>query len=212
MMAIYQNRTNRSDQLGEHHVTKTGSAVSCCGDGFHEIIDPLIAAGDITIGGDEFIDNWAPEGAQTAMEQILTANNNDIDGVLSQNDGMAGGVIAALALQGMDGTTSVGGQDGDLAALNRIALGTQGVSVWKDATELGTEAGIAAIQLCADPDPANVAGTAPFETPEGNTVVSILLAPVPITNENLQVVLDAHWIDEATLCQGVPSGSVDGCP
>ncbi len=65
------------------------------------------------------------------MEQILTANNNDVDAVLSENDGMAGGVIAALQAQGL--LIPVGGQDGDLAALNRVARGTQTVSVWKDA-------------------------------------------------------------------------------
>ena len=180
--------------------------------GFHEIIDPLIDSGAITVVGDEYTDSWAPENAQVNMEQILTANDNDVDAVLSQNDGMAGGVIAALALQGLDGTVRVGGQDGDLAALNRVALGTQSVSVWKDATELGTVAGQAALQLCENPDPAAVDGTTSFETPEGNTVTAILLAPIPITQENLQVVLDANWIDEATLCQDVPAGSVAGCP
>ena len=180
--------------------------------GFHEIIDPLIDDGSITIGGDEFTDSWAPDTAQTNMEQILTANDNKIDAVLSQNDGMAGGVIAALALQGLDGTVRVGGQDGDLAALNRIALGTQSVSVWKDATELGTAAGEAALQLCADPDPANVEGTSPYETPGGNSVSAILLKPIPITQENLDVVVDAGWIDTETLCQNVPAGSVAACP
>ncbi len=67
--------------------------------GFHEIIDPLIDDGSITIGGDQFTDSWAPDTAQTNMEQILTANDNKIDAVLSQNDGMAGGVISALALK-----------------------------------------------------------------------------------------------------------------
>lgn len=179
--------------------------------GFHEIIDPLIADGSITIGGDEFTDSWAPETAQTNMEQILTANDNKIDAVLSQNDGMAGGVIAALALQGLDGKVRVGGQDGDLAALNRVALGTQSVSVWKDASELGTAAGEAALQLCADPDPTKVSGTSPYQTLEGNTVSAILLKPIPITQENLDVVVDAGWIDVAALCAGVKPGSVPAC-
>ena len=60
--------------------------------------------------------------------------------------------------------------------------------------------------------PATVAGTAPFTTPGGNEVSSILLTPIPITQENLDVVLDAGWIDEATLCEGVEAGSVAGCP
>ena len=43
-------------------------------------------------------------------------------------------------------------------------------------------------------------------------MTSILLAPIPITQDNLNVVLDAGWIDEATLCQNVEAGSVAGCP
>ena len=72
--------------------------------------------------------------------------------MLSENDGMAGGVVAALEAQGLAGQVPVSGQDGDQAALNRVALGTQTVSVWKDARELGKAAGEAAIELCADPD------------------------------------------------------------
>ncbi len=147
------------------------------------------------------------------MEQFLTDNDNDIQAALVENDGMAGGVIAALDAQGMAGTIPVSGQDGDLAALNRVALGTQTVSVWKDARELGTATGEAAIALCADPDPANVEGTVSFTTPaNGYDLPSILLEPLPITQENLSVVLDAEWIDEETLCQGVEAGSVEGCP
>jgi D-xylose transport system substrate-binding protein len=180
--------------------------------GFSEILEPFTTSGDITIGGEQFTDSWDPATAQTNMEQILTANDNKIDAVLSQNDGMAGGAISALEAQGLAGTVPIGGQDGDLAALNRIALGTQTVSVWKDSSELGTEAGKAALQMCENPDPASVAGTAPYETPGGNTVSAILLKPIPIDKDNLQVVLDANWIDQATLCQGVPAGSVTACP
>jgi D-xylose transport system substrate-binding protein len=166
----------------------------------------------ITIVGESYTDNWSPDLAQTTMEQFLTDNDNNIDAALVENDGMAGGAIAALEAQGMAGTIPVSGQDGDLAALNRVALGTQTVSVWKDARELGEASGAAAIALCENGDPAAIEGTADFETPGGNTVAGILLEPIPITQENLDVVLDAGWIDEETLCQGVEAGSVGGCP
>ena len=91
----------------------------------------------ITIVGETYTDNWDPALAQTHMEQFLTENDNEIDAVLAENDGMAGGVVAALEAQGLAGQIPVSGQDGDLAALNRVALGTQTVSVWKDARELG---------------------------------------------------------------------------
>ena len=166
----------------------------------------------ITIVGETYTDNWDPDLAKTEMAQFLSDNNNEVDAVLAENDGMAGGAVAALEDQGLAGQVPVSGQDGDQAALNRVALGTQTVSVWKDARELGKTTGEAAIALCSNGDPGAVAGTADFETPGGNTVAGILLDPIPVTQDNLSVVLDAGWIDEATLCQGVDAGSVDGCP
>ena len=120
--------------------------------GMDEVIRHAVDSGDIKIVGETYTDNWDPAKAQTSMEQFLTAENNKVDAVLAENDGMAGGVIAALDAQGLAGKVPVSGQDGDLAALNRVALGTQTVDVWKDARELGKAAGEAAIQLCADAD------------------------------------------------------------
>jgi D-xylose transport system substrate-binding protein len=181
--------------------------------GMEEIIAPLIASGAIKIptGAEVNTPGWKPENAQAEMEQILTANNNDIQAVLSQNDGMAGGAIAALTAQGLAGKVIIGGQDGDKQALNRVALGTQIVSVWKDATDLGKKAGEAALQLCADPDITKVAGATPSKTVGGLDSTALLLAPVPITKDNLQVVLDANWITKDELCLGVTAGSVAGC-
>jgi D-xylose transport system substrate-binding protein len=180
--------------------------------GQQEILQAAIDAGDIVNVGEQYTDNWDPAVAQTNMEQILTQNDNAVDAVVASNDGTAGGVVAALAAQGLDGVVPVSGQDGDAAALNRVALGTQSVSVWKDARELGKAAGTAAAELAKGTALGSIAGTVVFDSPGGNAMTSILLAPIPITNANLSVVLDAAWIDEATLCQGVPSGSVDGCP
>jgi D-xylose transport system substrate-binding protein len=181
--------------------------------GMEEIIAPLIASKAITIpaGAEVNTDGWKPENAQAEMEQILTANNDDIQAVLSQNDGMATGVVAALN-GNKGGAVKIGGQDGDKAALNRVALGTQVVSVWKDATELGTKTGEAALQLCNDPDITKVAGAAPSKTTGGIDSTALLLKPVPITKDNLQVVLDAKWLTQAELCKDVPAGTVTGCP
>ncbi len=179
--------------------------------GMDQIIKAAVTSGDIKIVGETYTDNWDPKNAQTEMEQFLTLNNNKVDAVLSENDGMAGGVVAALKAQGLAGKVPVSGQDGDAAALNRVALGTQTVDVWKDARLLGTAAGTAAAQLCANADVTKVAGTAPFKSPGGNTLTSILLTPQPITQDNLNVVLDAKWIAKADLCQGVTGTAVAAC-
>jgi len=180
--------------------------------GAEKVIGAAVEAGDIVIVGEDYTDNWDPANAQATMEGYLTAENNEIDVALVQNDGMAGGVIAALDAQGLAGQVPVSGQDGDQAALNRVALGTQSVDVWKDARELGTAAGEAAIALCANPDPAAVEGAGPFTTPGGNDVSSIFLEPIPITQDNLNLVVEAGWISEEDLCQGVEAGSVAACP
>jgi D-xylose transport system substrate-binding protein len=161
----------------------------------------------IKIVGETYTDNWDPKNAQTEMEQFLTANNNKVDAVLSENDGMAGGVVAALHEQGLDGKVPVSGQDGDSAALNRVALGTQTVDVWKDARLLGKAAGEAAVALCKDKDIKKVANVVQFTSPGGNDMTSIFLTPNPITQDNLNVVLDAGWITKDKLCQGVTDTS-----
>jgi D-xylose transport system substrate-binding protein len=183
-------------------------------EGMAEVLDPLIESGDITIpdGAEVYTDEWLPDNAQDNMETILTANDNDIQAVLSQNDGMAGGVIAALAAQGLDGEVAVGGQDGDVAAINRVALGTQVVSVLKDATELGQAAGEAALQLCENPDISAVEGAVESTTVGGIEGYAVLLDPLPITRDNLQAALDLDWLTEEELCADVPSGTVDVCP
>jgi D-xylose transport system substrate-binding protein len=167
--------------------------------------------------GETYTDNWDPANAQNEMAQFLTKNNNQIDIAFVENDGMAGGVIAALASQGLAGKVPVSGQDGDGAALNRIALGTQTVDVWKDARMLGTTAGEAAIQLCQgtalDKITTSNGASAVFPKGPANTsdLNSILLTPDAITKDNLKDVLDAGWIDKATLCKDVPAGTVDVC-
>ena len=177
--------------------------------GMEEILKPLVDSGAITIVAEEFTDSWKAENAQTEMENILTAHP-DIQAVLSENDNMATGVVAALN-GNTDGKVKIGAQDGDSFALNRVALGTQVVSVWKDSIELGTAAGKAALELCKDPDVSKVTGATAQKTTGGLDSFGLLLNPVPITKDNLQVVLDAKWITKDKLCKDVTPGSVAGC-
>ena len=178
-------------------------------EGMMEIIGDDVKSGKIKIVGEAFSDGWKPDNAQKNMEQILTANNNKIDAVLSENDGMAGGVIAALAAQGMN--VPVGGQDGDHAALNRVARGTQTVSVWKDARQLGKAAGNIAGMLADGKDMAAIPNSAKWSGgAKGVEMNAIFLAPTPITKDNINVVLDAGHIAKAKVCEGAMSG-IKGC-
>ncbi len=173
--------------------------------GQQEVLQSAIDAGDITIVGEAYTDGWLPANAQRNMEQILTAADNNVDAVVASNDGTAGGVVAALTAQGMEGIP-VSGQDGDHAALNRIARGTQTVSVWKDARELGRRAGEIAVALAGGTAMADVDGAGEWTSPAGTTLTAQFLEPVPVTVDNLTVVVDAGWITQDALCQGVTDG------
>jgi D-xylose transport system substrate-binding protein len=154
------------------------------------------------------------------MEQALNANQNKIDAVLSENDSMATGVVQALQTVGLK--IPVTGQDGDTAALNRVALGTQAVSVWKNAFALGETAGDVAMQLCSGTAlnavkapgdlppaaaPASLNAT-PFTTPGGKTVQSIILTPTAITKDNVKDTVDAGWVTKDAVCKDVPAGTL----
>ncbi|MDJ1007990.1 MAG: D-xylose ABC transporter substrate-binding protein [Paracoccaceae bacterium] len=206
-----QARAVFEEQPSGNYVMIKGSSADPNADflrgGQQEILQAAIDAGDITIVGEAYTDQWLPANAQRNMEQILTANDNNVDAVVASNDGTAGGVVAALTAQGMEGMP-VSGQDGDHAALNRVALGTQTVSVWKDARDLGRVAAEIALEMAGGAGMADMPGRVEFTTPGGNVMNASFLEPVPITRRNLNVVVEAGWISQEALCQGVTDGPI----
>jgi D-xylose transport system substrate-binding protein len=165
-----------------------------------EVLKKAMDAGKIKNVGEQYTEGWKPEMAQKNMEQILTANNNKVDAVVASNDGTAGGVVAALTAQGMEGITPVSGQDGDFAALNRVARAPRPFRYGKMPVNW------------ARPQP-----TSPWRWPrakvenaikwsggpKGIEINAILLKPVPITRDNLDTVIKAGWVTKQVVCQGV---------
>lgn len=178
-------------------------------EGMMEVIGADVDSGKIKIVGEAFTDGWKPDNAQKNMEQILTAADNKVDAVLAENDGMAGGAIAALSAQGL--AIPVGGQDGDFAALNRVARGSQTVSVWKDARALGKAAGDIAGMLAEGKAMTDIPGAVKWSGgAKGVEMNAIFLAPTPITKDNINVVIEAGHIAKDKVCEGAMAG-VNGC-
>ena len=176
--------------------------------GQREVLKPAMTKGDIKIVGEQYTEGWSPEVAQKNMEQILTKNNNKVDAVVASNDGTAGGVVAALRAQNMVGIP-VSGQDGDIAALNRVAKGEQTVTVWKDARSLGKAAGTFAAQLASGTKPADISGARTWSGgPHKLAISSVFLKPVAVTRENLKVVIDAGWASKDQVCNGAPAAKM----
>jgi len=154
-------------------------------EGAMNILKPLEEKGDIKIVYDQFSKDWKPEEALKNMENALTANNNDVQGVVAANDGTAGGSIQALTAQGMAGKIPVSGQDADLAAVQRIAEGTQLMTVYKPINAIATKAAEMAMAAAKGE-------TVAAEKTVNNgkiDVPSVLLDPLAVNKDNLDVLI-----------------------
>ncbi|MFA7370787.1 MAG: substrate-binding domain-containing protein [Sphaerochaetaceae bacterium] len=151
-------------------------------EGFYNVIQPKIDTGDIRVVFEQHIKTWAAENAMANMENALTNQNNDIQAVLVENDTMAGACIQALKAQGLAGKVYVTGMDGDLAALQRIAEGTQSMTMLFEHDIIAKAAVDAAVDLAMGVDHAAVNGTIEVA---GETIPAVLLSASKITPETI---------------------------
>jgi D-xylose transport system substrate-binding protein len=164
--------------------------------GAHSVLD-----GKVNIAKEYDTPSWSPDTAQTEMAGALTALHNKVDGVLAANDGTGGGAIAAMKSAGVTPLPPVTGQDAELAAIQRILIGEQYMTVYK-AIKAEAEA---AAQLAYD---LAYGVTVPSSMTNGKTVnnkakdiPSVLLTPVAVTKATIQttVVADGFWT-KADIC------------
>ncbi|MFF4799890.1 sugar ABC transporter substrate-binding protein [Streptomyces sp. NPDC001351] len=88
--------------------------------------------GKVTIAESYDTKDWDPKNAQANMKAAIAAiGKNNIAGVYSANDGMAGGIVKALENAGVTKLPPLTGQDAELAAVQRIVSGEQYMSVYK---------------------------------------------------------------------------------
>ncbi|MCD6574680.1 substrate-binding domain-containing protein [Candidatus Aerophobetes bacterium] len=112
---------------------------------FFKVVQPAIDRGDIKIVIDQHALKWSTENALKIAENALTRYNNNIQAICCWNDGTARGAIRALQEQGMDAEDCyTTGQDGDIANLQYIVEGKQGMTVYKPCFPLGAAAARAA--------------------------------------------------------------------
>ncbi len=156
-------------------------------------IQPLIDKGDIKVILDQPVIDWQPSNAQKIVENALTLANNKVDAILAPNDGTAGGAIAALAAQGLAGKVPVTGMDAELSAAQRVAAGTQSITVLKDTRKLGEEAVRAAVRMAKGE---SIADMINGEVDNGYMEVpSILLAAEVVDKDNLdKVLIDSGYL------------------
>lgn len=150
-----------------------------------KVLQPLVDKGDIKIVGQQWTPEWDPLKAQSIVENALTANGNNIQGIVASNDGTAGGAIQALNGQKLAGKVPVSGQDADLAGVRRVAEGTQAMTVYKPIKQIASSAAEMAVTLVKG-------GTPKFNTKLHNgkkDVDTLLLTPTLLTKDTLDIVI-----------------------
>ena len=101
-------------------------------DGQMDVLESLFQSGERILGYENWTQGWDPAVARQSMDQALTKLNNNVQGVVSSNDGNAGAAVASLAEQGMAGQVPVSGLDCTVAALQMMLTGEMTQSVWRD--------------------------------------------------------------------------------
>jgi len=171
--------------------------------GYMSVLNPLFKSGARKQVANVWTPLWDPSKAQTEMEQILTKSNNGVDAVLSANDGMAGGIIAALQAQGLAGKVPVTGLDGTLASLQLILQGKQSMSVWRSLNEQATKAAQITAALLKGQKPA----ASLFGGTKNNGSVKVPWAKVTprvITTSNMYLEVKDGAVTKSQLCKGMP--------
>ncbi|MGW5663853.1 sugar ABC transporter substrate-binding protein [Streptomyces sp. NPDC003758] len=171
--------------------------------GAHEVLD-----GKVNIGKEYDTKDWKPENANANMEAAISAlGKQNIVGVYSANDGMAGGIITALKAAGIK--VPVTGQDAELAGVQRIVTGEQYMSVYKPYPQEADVAAEMAVAL-AQGKPVDSIAKDKVDSPTTKQVPSVIVPVVALTKDNIKdtVIKDGLWT-VADICTGQYKSACD---
>ena len=131
--------------------------------------------------------DWSPENAQQwTTDQLNKYDPSEIQGVYAANDGQAGGVIAALTGAGVspDALPPVTGQDAEIAAIQRILVGEQAMTIYKSIKLEAETAAELAVALAEGEDAPTTTETG-VEQSDFEGVPSYIFDPVVVTADNI---------------------------
>jgi D-xylose transport system substrate-binding protein len=169
--------------------------------GYVEALKPSVDAGKWKIVGDQ-TGEWDATKAGTAFEQLYTQNGGKVDGVVSANDTMAGGIVARLKAQGLNGKIPVTGQDASVEGLQAILAGDQCMTVYKAIKKEADAAAELAIALIKDEDAASIADGTVKDTVLNKDVPSALQVPEAIYKDSVKKVVDDGFWKASDICTG----------
>lgn len=122
--------------------------------GVHEVLDPYIKQGEISLVEEIWLDDWSFDEATRKIGDVLARTQN-IQAISAANDMIAEAAIRLLSERRLAGKVAVVGQDADLLSCQRIMEGTQLMTVYKPIAHLAERAALLAVDMARDelPDP-----------------------------------------------------------
>ena len=134
-MHVIEN-TNDGDTLVLLKGSPTDPNAAVIHNGQLRALQPLFDSGKRKLGYENWTQGWDPAIARRSMDQALTQLDNNVQGVVSSNDGNAGAAIASLEEQDLAGKVPVSGLDCTVQALQLILLGQQTQSGWRPLADM----------------------------------------------------------------------------
>jgi D-xylose transport system substrate-binding protein len=169
--------------------------------GAHSVLDPA----GVKVVKEYDTPDWSPDKAQQEMEQAITAAGRDgFDGVYVANDGMASGAIAALKGAKIDpADRPVTGQDAELAAIQRILIGEQLMTVYQPIRQIAETSAELAVNL-VNGKTAEADALAKSKVDNGQEEVpSVLLDTIVVTKDNIKdTVVAEGFLKAEDICTG----------
>ena len=145
---------------------------------------------------------WDATKAGKAFDGLYTQFGNKIQGVVSANDTMAGGIVASLKRNGLAGKVPVTGQDASVEGLQRVLAGTQCMTVYKNTAleaDLASKLAIALIKGDKSGADALATGTVP-DTVAKKDVKSALATPEAIYQDSVKKVVSDGFQKASDVC------------
>lgn len=175
--------------------------------GQDNILAPHIASGRIEVVHEDWAENWKPEMAKKITNAAITNHGATFAAILASNDGTAGGAIQALLEEGLGGKVLVTGQDADLVACQRIAAGTQAMSIYKPIKNLANK--VAEIAVAMAKGKPIIARNAVYN--DQIDVPAVMLEVTVVTKDNLRetVIADQFHTPE-DVYRNVPAAEQPG--
>ena len=172
-------------------------------DGYVKALKAKEDSGDYKLVGD-VSGEWDANKAADAFDGLYTKNNGKIDGIISANDTMAGGIIARLKANGLAGKVPITGQDASVEGLQNILAGNQCMTVYKNtALEADLASKLAIDVINGDKSAADSLASGSVEDPTTHQQVkSALATPEAIFKDNIKKPFDDGFVSASDVCTG----------